>query len=122
MTLKEIIEWLGRREPEVYAALCTARADGSVRQYRAGQEHDILAMVRAGEHDVDHALTALLEREGWRDVVIEERKKLDVPFFTKDREVSACYVNAVTSDGGIIVYSDPVHGQAEAVEDLVSGR
>jgi len=122
MTLKEIIEWLGRREPEVYAALCTARADGSVRQYRAGQEHDILAMVRAGEHEVDHALAALLEREGWRDVVIEERKKLDVPFFTKDREVSACYVNAVTSDGGIIVYSDPVHGQAEAVEDLVSGR
>lgn len=121
MTLREIIEWLGRKEPEVYAALCTARSDGSLARYPAGEEHAILAMVRAEEMDVDQAIIALLEGEGWRSVVIEERRKLEVPFLSKDREVSACYINAVTSDGGIIVYTDPVYGQGTAVEQMVGG-
>lgn len=107
MTLKEIIAWLGRKEPSVYAALCTARADGSVARYQAGDWHSILAMVRAEENEAESAIAALLQAQGWREVAIEEKKRLEVPFVSEDRRVRACYVCAVTSVGGTIVYSEP---------------
>ena len=106
--IREIIEWLKRKEPSIYAALCTARAQATSPVYRRGEEYPILAMVKSDEHQVEDALRALLESNGWSSVAIHERKQLEIPFLSKDHEVSACYVNAATSDGGYIVYTDPM--------------
>ena len=106
--LREIVEWLKRKEPSIFAALCTARAQKTSPSYRRGEEYPILAMIKADELQLEEAIRSLLESNGWSDVAIHESKRLEIPFFSKDHEVSACYVNAATSDGGYIVYTDPV--------------
>ena len=108
MLLREYIIRLGRKTPTVQAALCTASADGSVATYPAGVRRALLAMVRAEESQMEGAILALLQAQGWHDARIIESKQLEVPFLSGDREVRACYVNAVTSDGGVVVYTDPV--------------
>jgi hypothetical protein len=106
MTLREIIVRYGRKTPTAYAALCTARAGALLGRYPAGEHHSILAMIRCDESEVETAVTALVQSHGWRNVVIEEWKLLEMPFFSTDRQVRACYVSAMTSDGGLVVYTD----------------
>jgi hypothetical protein len=101
MLLREYILRLGRKAPTVQAALC-------VTTYPAGVRRALLAMVRAEESQMESAILSLLQPHGWHDIRIIESKQLEVPFLSDDREVRACYVNAVTSDGGVVVYTDPV--------------
>jgi len=108
MTFREIITRFGRRIPTVYAALSTARAGDMMGRYPAGERHSILAMMRCEGAEIESAMITLLESHGWRDVVIEEWKQLEMPFLSDDRQVRACYVGAMTSDGGLVVYSDPL--------------
>ncbi len=110
MTLREMLVRYGRRTPAVYAALCTARAGALAGRYPEGERHVILAMMSCPENEVETGIISLLESHGWRDVVIEESKLLETPFFSVDRQIRACYVSAMTSDGGLVVYSDPLDG------------
>ncbi|MDE1178763.1 MAG: hypothetical protein PW789_19485 [Edaphobacter sp.] len=108
MTLREIMVRLGRKAPTVQAGLCTARAGELPGRYPAGERHVILAMIHCNACDVETAIITLLESHGWRDVVVEEHKQLEVPFLSEDRQIRSCYVSAVTSDGGFVVYSEPI--------------
>lgn len=112
--LKEMLARWGRKTPAVYAVLCTAQADGSNAKYRAGERHTMMVMVNTTESTVETSMAELLHMQGWSEIAVLEQQLLEVPFFSKDRAVSACYVSAVTSDGGLIVYDEPVEGLGAA--------
>jgi hypothetical protein len=97
------------KRPPVWAALCTGRADGSNPQYPAHEKHAILAMTRAPEPEAESTIFALLQSNGWREPDINKVKLLDEPFHSDDPVMRACYQSAVTKDGGIVVYSDPIN-------------
>lgn len=96
----------GRKK--IWAALCTARANGSKPGYDAGIKHALTAMVYAREQDVQDRVSALLNDNGWKDIVIDRLKQLDEPFHSEDPVMIACYEAAKNKDGGIVIYSDPV--------------
>jgi hypothetical protein len=108
----DIVGVFKRKMPTVIAALCTARSDGKTSQYPAGERHTVLVMLRieepGQEPDLEAAVETLLEANGWYDGVILEETTLDQSFLSEDRMVMACYVNAMTSDGGCLVYEEPV--------------
>jgi hypothetical protein len=92
----------------VWAALCTGRADGSNPKYLAHVKHAILAMARASESDAQSTIFALLQSNGWREPEIKNLKLLDHPFHSDDPTMRACHESAITKEGGIVVYSDPI--------------
>jgi hypothetical protein len=92
----------------VWAALCIARADGSDPKYPAQEKHAILAMVCKPEAEVHSAIYALLQSNGWREPEIKNLKLLQQPFHSDDPVMRSCYESATKTDGGIVVYSDPM--------------
>jgi hypothetical protein len=92
----------------VWAVLTTALADGSNPKYPAKEKHALLVMVRATESDVPLAVDALLTAKGWRDVAMERFKLLKEPFHSDDPVTMSCYEGAMTSEGGIVVYEEPI--------------
>jgi hypothetical protein len=92
----------------VYAALCTARADGTDPKFLRQAKHAVLVMVRASEADAENAITSLLRTKGWVDPAIQRLKLLDQPFHTDEPMMQTCYDAAVEKEGGIVVYSDPI--------------
>ena len=77
-------------------------------KYPANNRHAVLVMVRAPESDVPFAVDALLRSHGWRDVAMEQFKLLTKPFRSEDRVMMNCYEDAMTREGGIIVYEEPI--------------
>lgn len=92
----------------IWAALCTGRADGSNPKYLARAKHPIMVMVRAPESEAENAIYSLLQSNGWREPEIRNLKMLDEPFHSDDPFMHACHEGAIKSDGGIVVYSDPI--------------
>ena len=100
--------WTGKRTFYVWAALCTAIADGSDERYPSGAKHAILATVRSPKLKVEGSVIALLTSNGWREPEITRIKQLEEPFRSEDLDMLACHNGAVQKEGGIIVYSDPI--------------
>jgi hypothetical protein len=96
------------REVPVWAAICTGRADGSNPEYVAHVKHPILVMVRAAEPEVESAIYALLQSNGWREPAIQNLKMLEQPFQSDDPMMRACHAGAINKEGGIVIYSDPI--------------
>ena len=96
------------RKLPIWAALCSACADGSNPAYPAQVKHPIMVMVQAPESEAQNAIYALLQSNGWREPVIEKLKILDEPFRSDDPMMHACHEGAISKDGGIVVYSDPI--------------
>jgi hypothetical protein len=92
----------------IWAALCTARADGSNKEYPAQQKHALLAMVRAPETKAENTIYSLLQSNGWREPEIRNLKLLNEPFQSDDPIVRRCHEGAIRREGGIVVYSDPI--------------
>jgi hypothetical protein len=93
---------------DVYAALCTARADGSDPKYLGGEKHAMLAMIHASADDAENAITSLLQSNGWREPAIQQLKLLAEPFHSDDPAMQRCYDSAIHREGGIVIYSDPM--------------
>jgi hypothetical protein len=92
----------------VWAALCTASADGSDPNRPLNSKHTILAMVQAPENEVESEVCALLISRGWREPTIKTLKKLVPNFHSDDEMMQACYVSAKNKVGGMVIYSDPI--------------
>jgi hypothetical protein len=58
------IRWIKGRKFHVWAALCTAIADGSDERYPSGAKHAILVMVRGPELKAEGSVSALLISNG----------------------------------------------------------
>jgi len=93
---------------QVWAALCTAQADGSDVRYRANAKHATLVMVCAPQSEAERKAVALMEANGWNDPAIKNLKLLNTPFVNEDPAMHACHRAALDGDGGIIVYSDEI--------------
>jgi len=94
----------------IWAALCTGRADGSNPKYLAEAKRAILIMVRAAEPQVESAVIALLQLNGWHEPEIQNLKMLAEPFHSDDPFMRTCHAGANKGTGGIVVYSDPIEG------------
>jgi hypothetical protein len=92
----------------VCAVLTRAVVDRSNPKYPANNRHAVLVMVRAPESDVPFAVDALLRSHGWRDVAMEQFKLLTKPFRSEDPVMKNCYEDAMTREGGTIVYEEPI--------------
>lgn len=97
------------------AALCTAEADGSDAKYDAGERRELLVMLRAeagghGGDEPESAVRAWLQTNGWNKATIVEQRMLEGAFDSSDALVRACYVNALTSDGGCVIYDKAAEG------------
>jgi hypothetical protein len=92
----------------VWSALCVGHADGSNPKYVAHAKHAILAMVRAPEAEVEHAIFSLLQSHGWSEPSIQKLKLLGEPSHSDDPVMRACYEGAIRKQGGIVVYLDPI--------------
>lgn len=92
----------------VWAALCTARADGSDSRYVAQIKHSLLVMVRASEVETESAVCALLKANGWFEPIIQRLKEVSRDFHSDDPVMRECYAGAINKDGGIVIYSDPI--------------
>jgi hypothetical protein len=75
---------VGLKKLPVWAALCTARADGSDPKYPRQAKHAILAMVRSTEPEAESAICSLLQSKGWHETAIQNLKKLNDPFRSDD--------------------------------------
>ena len=102
----------------VWAAICTARADGSNPEYPAREKHAILTMVKRPEPEVEHAVEVLLKSKGWGETSVERLKLLDEPFHSDDSFMRTCFQDAVNNGGGIVVYSDPIEDTPPESEHL----
>ena len=65
-------------------------------------------MVLARKPDAESAISALLQSNGWRDPAIENLKLLNEPFHSEDPIMRACHQGAISKEGGLVVYSDPI--------------
>jgi hypothetical protein len=95
------------RKMQVWAAVGTARVLKDTR-YSSQEKYAFLVMVQSDEPRVEERVAALLNLNGWRDVVIDRIKLLDSPFDSDDRVMLDCYKTAAQTGGGIVIYSDPV--------------
>jgi hypothetical protein len=102
------IPWTGRKRFHVWAALCTAIANGSDERYPSGAKHAILAMVRSPALKVEDSVIALLTSNGWCEPEITRIKQLEEPFRSEDQDMLACHNGAIHKEGGLIIYSDPI--------------
>ena len=91
-----------RDEKQVWAALCTASADGMDARYRAEAKHAILVMVCATESGAETKVAVLLEENGWNELTLKNLKLLSTPFVSEDPDMYACYRAALDRGGGII--------------------
>jgi hypothetical protein len=101
---------IGTERVPIWAALCTARADGSDPKYPAGEKHAILIMVRSAEPQAESAIYSVLQSNGWGEPLIQNLKMLSDPFHSDDPIMRTCHESAIKREGGIVVYSDPVEG------------
>ncbi len=98
----------GTEKLPTWAALCTARADGSNPKYLAQAKHAVVAMVRSAEPEAEGSICSLLLSNGWREPAIQNLKLLNDPFYSDDPIMRTCYEGAIERDGGIVVYADPI--------------
>ena len=99
---------VGPKKLPIWAALCTARADGSNPKYLPEAKHAVLVMVRSPESEVESAIRSVLQSNGWREPAIHNLKTLNDPFRSGDPIMRTCHDAAAKKEGGIIVYSDPM--------------
>ena len=57
-------------------------------------------MVRAPEPEVQSAIYALLQSNGWREPEIKNLKPLNQPFHSDDPVMRACHESAIKKEGG----------------------
>jgi hypothetical protein len=97
-----------RRKDQVWAALGTARANGTDDRYPSGEKHAFLVMAQSDEQHVQEGVTELLYSNGWKNVDTERVKLLDRPFHSADAVMLDCYDVTKQKGSAVVIHSDPI--------------